>query len=56
MEMPVANYSTFQMDEVMVDGRRVGISFYPSYSVESRAWISLAVVDEAFAQPGRELI
>ncbi len=55
MEMPVANYSTFQMDEVLADGKRVGISYHPVYSVESRAWISLAVVDESVAQGSRDL-
>jgi vanillate/3-O-methylgallate O-demethylase len=55
MEMPVANYSTFQMDEVLHDGKRVGVSFHPVYSVESRAWISLAVIDESFSQGDREL-
>jgi vanillate/3-O-methylgallate O-demethylase len=55
MEMPVANYSTFQMDEVLFNGQRVGISFHPVYSVESRTWISLAVVDASLAQAGRDL-
>jgi vanillate/3-O-methylgallate O-demethylase len=55
MEMPVANYSTFQMDEVLADGKRVGVSYHPVYSVESRAWISLAVIDESVVQAGRDL-
>jgi vanillate/3-O-methylgallate O-demethylase len=55
MEMPVANYATFQMDEVLLNGQRVGVSFHPVYSVESRAWISLAVVDANVAQVGRDL-
>lgn len=55
LEMPVANYSTFQMDEVSVDGKRVGMAFHPVYSMNARAWISLAVVDEAVAKEGQHL-
>jgi vanillate/3-O-methylgallate O-demethylase len=55
LDMPVANYSTFQMDEVSVDGKRVGMAFHPVYSASARAWISLAVVDAAVANEGRQL-
>lgn len=55
MEMPVANYSTFQLDEVLAGDRRVGMSFHPVYSVESNAWISLASIEEDFSASGQEL-
>ena len=56
MEMPVANYSTFSCDEVLLDGERVGMSFVPAYSNNLRAWISLACVREELAVDGKELI
>lgn len=56
LEMPVANYSTFSCDEVLLDGKRVGISNYPVYSVNVRGWFSLASINEELAVDGRELI
>ncbi len=55
LEMPVANYSTFQMDEVTAEGKRVGLAFHPVYSVSSRAWISLAIIDPEHSVSGTEL-
>jgi vanillate/3-O-methylgallate O-demethylase len=55
MEMPVANYCTFLLDEVLNTGKRVGVAFYPVYSVGSREWISLASVDEGLAKDGQTL-
>jgi glycine cleavage system aminomethyltransferase T len=55
MEMPVANYCTFLMDEVLANGRRVGVAFYPVYSLSSREWISLASVEEGLAKDGQAL-
>ncbi len=56
MEMPVANYANFLMDEVTRDGRRVGFSLLPVYSAPARAWISLAVLDEAVAGSAGEVV
>lgn len=56
MEMPVANYATFQADEVSIDGKGIGMAFHPVYSMNARAWISLAVVDATFAKDGQELL
>lgn len=56
MQAPSANYSFFSFDEVLLDGRRVGMSNYPVYSSNERGWISLAIIDEELAQDGRELI
>jgi vanillate/3-O-methylgallate O-demethylase len=56
MEMPVANYANFLMDQVTQDGRRVGFSLLPVYSAPARAWISLAVIDEKVANSGGEVV
>lgn len=56
MEMPVANYANFLMDQVTRDGRRVGFSLLPVYSAPARAWISLAVIDEAVAGSAGEVV
>jgi vanillate/3-O-methylgallate O-demethylase len=56
MEMPVANYANFLMDEVTKDGRRVGFSLLPVYSAPARAWISLAVIDEETANSAGEVV
>lgn len=53
--LPKARYGQFQMDEVLADGRRVGISMDCGYVVRHQAVVSLAVVDEAVAQPGTEV-
>jgi vanillate/3-O-methylgallate O-demethylase len=55
MDMPVADYASFLSDEVTLDGKRVGLSFHPVYSVAARAWISLGVIDEQAADSGREV-
>lgn len=53
--LPKARYGQYQMDEVLVDGQRTGISMDCGYVVRDQAVVSLAVVDEAFAQPGTEV-
>ncbi|MBY8861086.1 hypothetical protein K7711_31740 [Nocardia sp. CA2R105] len=53
--LPKARYGQFQMDEVLVGGRRVGISMDCGYVVRDQAVVSLAVVDEEFARPGTEV-
>jgi vanillate/3-O-methylgallate O-demethylase len=56
MDMPAADYASFLSDEVTLNGRRVGFSLHPVYSVAARAWISLAVVDGGAAASGREVV
>lgn len=53
--MPKARYGLYQMDEVVVSGKRVGISMDCGYIANERAIVSLAVVDEAFAETGTEV-
>jgi len=50
--MPKARYGLYQMDEVLKNGRRVGISMDCGYLANERAVVSLAVVDESLAAPG----
>lgn len=53
--MPKARYGLYQMDEVLVNGKRVGISMDCGYIANERAIVSLAVIDEAFAETGTEV-
>ncbi|MCI5076163.1 aminomethyl transferase family protein [Oricola sp.] len=55
MEMPAAHYATHPYDRVLVDGRDVGVSISPVFSANERAWISLAILEEAAAAPGGEV-
>ncbi|MEI9430237.1 aminomethyl transferase family protein [Mesorhizobium sp. Cs1299R1N3] len=41
-------------DRVEVEGRLVGISGYPLYSANERAWLSVGIVDPEFSTPGTE--
>ena len=55
MEMPSAYYAAHFYDQVLLDGQRVGVSTYPVYSANERAWISLAMVRGDLAEPGGSL-
>jgi vanillate/3-O-methylgallate O-demethylase len=55
MDMPASHYATCPYDEVLSDGRQVGISHYPVYTSNVRSWISLALLDESVAAPGTEV-
>ena len=52
MEMPSGHYAAHPYDQVLTDGQRVGISTYPVYSANERAWISLAIVRADLAAQG----
>ncbi|KMK66164.1 aminomethyltransferase family protein [Puniceibacterium sp. IMCC21224] len=49
MELPTGNYAAHPYDQVVHDGEMVGISTYPVYSANERAWISLAMVRDDLA-------
>ena len=53
--MPKARYGLYQMDEVLINGTRVGISMDCGYLENERCVVSLAVVDEEFAATGTEV-
>ena len=55
MPMPHAYYSSYPADRLMDGDKLVGIADCPVYSVRSRGWISLALVDADSAVDGREL-
>jgi len=55
MDMPASHYATCPYDLVTKDGKPVGLSHYPVYTSNVAGWISLALLDEAIADPGTEL-
>lgn len=55
MDTPMANYATSPQDTVLLDGRPVGISYYPVYTVHLNGWFSLAAIDADLAVDGQEL-
>ena len=55
MDMPASHYATCPYDDVLMNGKSVGISHYPVYTANLRSWISLALLDENAAQPGTEV-
>ena len=56
MDMPASHYSTCPYDLVLKDGLPVGLSHYPVYTSNVSGWISLALVDEAAAAPGADVV
>jgi glycine cleavage system aminomethyltransferase T len=55
LDMPAAHYATLPFDSVILDHDLVGLSTYPTYTVNARDWFSLAMVDDAHAEEGAEL-
>ncbi|RKF19423.1 aminomethyl transferase family protein [Altericroceibacterium spongiae] len=56
MEMPTAHYASYPYDRVLnAKGDHVGVSTYTSFLAPDGAWVTLAVVDEEFAQEGTDL-
>ncbi|RJG57906.1 aminomethyl transferase family protein [Sphingobium terrigena] len=55
MDLPSSDYAIHPYDRVEKDGQLVGISTYPLYSVNQRAWLSVAVVDPDHAAHGGQL-
>ena len=55
MEMPTGNYTAHPYDQVLLNGEMVGLSTYPTYSANERAWISLAMVRADLAEQGTKL-
>lgn len=56
MEVPNAYYAILPFDRVMAGDKMVGLSTYVVYTANVRAWFSLAMVDEAAARDGDELV
>ncbi len=55
MEFPSAVYSMHPFDRVEKDGALVGVSTWIAYSANEGKMLTLAIVDEAFAEPGTEV-
>ena len=55
LDIPASHYATYPYDMVTVNGNMAGISCYPIYTSNFRRWISLAMVDPEFAEPGTEV-
>ena len=55
MEVPCAHYAAHPYDSVMSGDRIVGLSTYPCYLAVDRQWISLAMIDEADCEYGKEV-
>lgn len=55
IDLPLANYATLPYDKVVSGGKVVGVSTYTGYTYNERAMISLAMVNNEFAEPGTEV-
>lgn len=55
LEAPGSHYAACPFDQVLVDGKLIGLSTYSCYTTNVRAWFSLAMVDEAHAVDGAQV-
>lgn len=55
IEFPSAVYAMHPFDSVLKDGRPVGLSTWIGYSANEGRMLTLAMVDEACAEPGTEV-
>ncbi|SFT57442.1 Glycine cleavage system T protein (aminomethyltransferase) [Geodermatophilus amargosae] len=55
IEMPKARYATHHEDKVLKDGRQIGISLDCGYLANERVMVSLATLENEFAEPGTEV-
>ena len=55
MEFPSAVYAMHPFDRVEVDGKLIGLSTWVGYSANEGRMLTLAMVDEAHAEPGTEV-
>ncbi|MDQ4490816.1 aminomethyl transferase family protein [Sinomonas sp. ASV486] len=55
IEMPKARYALFQIDQVLKDGERVGLSMDAGYIANEHLMISLASLDAELSEPGTEV-
>lgn len=56
VELPVSQYATWMYDRVEAkDGSLVGYAMWTGYTQNERAMLSLAVLDEDYAEPGTEV-
>jgi vanillate/3-O-methylgallate O-demethylase len=55
IELPKARYAFFHVDTVLRGGAQVGMSLDVGYIATEQAFVSLATVDDAAAEPGTEV-
>ncbi|WP_138732237.1 aminomethyltransferase family protein [Modestobacter excelsi] len=55
IEMPKARYATHHEDQVLEDGKPVGISLDCGYLASEREMVSLATIDTSLSEPGTEV-
>ena len=55
IDLPKARYGQHQVDRVLQGGEDVGISHDVGYITNERAFVSLASIETAFAEPGTEV-
>jgi glycine cleavage system aminomethyltransferase T len=54
-DFPSAVYSTLPYDKVMKNGKTIGVSTWCGYSANEGAMLTLAIVDNAYSEPGTEV-
>jgi glycine cleavage system aminomethyltransferase T len=55
IDLPLANYSTLPYDQIVKDGKVVGLSTYTGYSTNEGTILSLSMIDVEHAEPGTEV-
>jgi glycine cleavage system aminomethyltransferase T len=55
IDLPLANYATLPYDKVVARGKTIGLSTYTGYNFNERAMLSLAMVENAYSEPGTEV-
>lgn len=55
IELPKSRYAFFHVDKVLRDGEQVGLSLDAGYITNEQAFVSLATLDAAAAEPGTEV-
>jgi syringate O-demethylase len=55
MEFPSSVYSMHPFDKITKDGKTIGLSTWVGYSSNERKFLTLAIVDNEFAEPGTEV-
>ena len=56
IEFPSAVYSMHPFDNVTCNGKTVGVSTWVGYSSNERKMLTLAILDEEYAEPGTEVV
>jgi syringate O-demethylase len=55
-DTPSSVYATLPYDRVSVNGKTVGVSTWCGYSSNERKWLTLAILDVEYAEPGTEVV